>query len=78
MTDTAAVTDPATPEPRLHHILSNGITLACCASWEAFGLAAEFHHGRDRHFSDKTHFLPMEDPTLMARLIDEVAPLPVA
>ncbi|OGA99182.1 MAG: hypothetical protein A3E25_07230 [Burkholderiales bacterium RIFCSPHIGHO2_12_FULL_69_20] len=42
------------------------------------GLAGEFHHGRDRHFSDKTHFLPMEDPALMARLINEVAPLPVA
>jgi pimeloyl-ACP methyl ester carboxylesterase len=40
------------------------------------GLAAEFHHGRDLHLTEKTHFLPMEDPALMARLIDEVAPLP--
>lgn len=36
------------------------------------GLAGEFHHGRDLLFNDKTHFLPMEDPTLMARLIDEL------
>lgn len=37
------------------------------------GLAAEFHHGRDLHCSDKTHFLPMEDPALMARLIIELS-----
>ncbi len=35
------------------------------------GLAAEFAHGRDTHRADKTHFLPMEDPALMAALIDE-------
>ena len=36
------------------------------------GLAAEFHQGRDLLLADKTHFLPMEDPALMARLIDGV------
>ena len=35
------------------------------------GLAQEFHQGRDRHLPDKTHFLPMEDPALMASLVDE-------
>ena len=35
------------------------------------GLAQEFHQGRDLHLPDKTHFLPMEDPALMARLVDE-------
>jgi pimeloyl-ACP methyl ester carboxylesterase len=33
------------------------------------GLAQEFRHGRDLHLTDKTHFLPMEDPALAARLI---------
>jgi len=36
------------------------------------GLAAEFHQGRDLLLADMTHFLPMEDPALMARLIDGV------
>lgn len=35
------------------------------------GLAQEFHHGRDLPLPDKTHMLPMEDPALVARLIDE-------
>jgi len=40
------------------------------------GLAAEFRHGRDLPFADKTHFLPMEDPALMAALIEgEIAAL---
>ena len=34
------------------------------------GLAAEFAQGRDLHLTDKTHLLPMEDPALVARLID--------
>lgn len=34
------------------------------------GLAAEFPHGRDLPQPTKTHFLPMEDPALMARLIE--------
>ena len=41
------------------------------------GLAAEFRQGRDMHLTDKTHFLPMEDPALMARILqDEFAQLP--
>jgi lipase len=41
------------------------------------GLAAEFPQGRDLPFGDKTHFLPMEDPALMAQLIEaEIAALP--
>jgi pimeloyl-ACP methyl ester carboxylesterase len=35
------------------------------------GLAQEFRHGRDLHLPDKTHFLPMEDPALAARLVDD-------
>ena len=34
------------------------------------GLAAEFRQGQDLLLGDKTHFLPMEDPALMARLIE--------
>jgi pimeloyl-ACP methyl ester carboxylesterase len=32
-------------------------------------LAKAFPRGRDRHLSDRTHFLPMEDPVLAARLV---------
>lgn len=40
------------------------------------GLAAEFPQGRDSFHPDKTHFLPMEDPALMAQLIEaEIAAL---
>lgn len=35
------------------------------------GLAAEFRQGRDLPLGDKTHFLPMEDPALMAQLITQ-------
>lgn len=43
------------------------------------GLAQEFHDGSDLHLTDKTHMLPMEDPALVARLIDEaMAPGAVA
>lgn len=34
------------------------------------GLAGEFHDGRDLHLPDKTHLMPMEDPALVARLIE--------
>jgi lipase len=34
------------------------------------GLAAEFRQGTDLLLADKTHFLPMEDPALMAQLIE--------
>ena len=34
------------------------------------GLAAEFPQGTDLFRADRTHFLPMEDPALMAQLID--------
>src|SRR4030095_15046074 len=35
------------------------------------GLAARFPHGRELHLAERTHFLPMEDPALAARLILE-------
>lgn len=40
------------------------------------GLAARFRRGRELHLADRTHFFPMEDPELAARLIreDERAP----
>jgi lipase len=38
-------------------------------TWPA--LAGAFRQGRDRHVADRTHFLPMEDPGLAARLILE-------
>jgi pimeloyl-ACP methyl ester carboxylesterase len=40
------------------------------------GLAREFRHGRDLNLTDKTHMLPMEDPALVARLIDEAMSRP--
>ncbi len=43
-------------------------------TWPA--LAAEFRQGRDLPFADKTHFLPMEDPALVARLVEEAVPQP--
>ncbi len=52
--------------------------------WDPLGsptwaeVAAEFRHGIDLHFADKTHFLPMEDPALVAqvvsRLVDGLVP----
>jgi lipase len=45
-------------------------------TWPA--LAAAFRHGRDLHLPDRTHFLPMEDPTLTARLILEDGADPAA
>lgn len=33
------------------------------------GLVHEFRHGREIHFSDRTHFLPMEIPAEITRLI---------
>jgi pimeloyl-ACP methyl ester carboxylesterase len=45
--------------------------------WDALGtptwppLAQEFRFGRDLQLLDKTHMLPMEDPALVARLIDD-------
>jgi lipase len=35
------------------------------------GLAARFLRGRELHLGDRTHFFPMEDPELAARLILE-------
>lgn len=35
------------------------------------GLAQEFRQGRDLHLTDKTHFLPMEDPAYTAQLITD-------
>ena len=45
--------------------------------WDPLGsptwdqVAGEFRQGRDLQLLDKTHMLPMEDPTLMASLITE-------
>lgn len=33
-------------------------------------LAGEFRHGRDLHLADRTHFLPMEIPDEIARIIE--------
>lgn len=35
------------------------------------GLAGEFRQGRDIHLNDKTHLVPMEDPALVAGLIED-------
>ena len=40
------------------------------------GLAAALPKGRDRQLMDKTHMMPMEDPALVARLIDEAFAAP--
>jgi carboxypeptidase C (cathepsin A) len=43
--------------------------------WDALGtptyaqLAQEFRNGSDLQLLDKTHMLPMEDPTLTARIV---------
>ena len=37
------------------------------------GLVNEFRHGREIHFPDRTHFLPMETPDEIAKLILEEA-----
>ncbi len=43
-------------------------------TWEQ--LAAQFKHGRDVYLPDFTHFIPMQDPQLVARFIaDETAQL---
>ena len=34
-------------------------------------LAAQFHDGRDLHLTHRTHMLPMEDPALMAQIIQD-------
>jgi lipase len=36
-------------------------------------LAGEFRNARDRYLADRTHFLPMEDPTLAASIILDMA-----
>ena len=41
------------------------------------GLAAEFPNGREIHFPDKTHFLPMEIPDEVAKLIRREIEAPV-
>lgn len=38
------------------------------------GLAEAFAQGRDRHLRDHTHFIPMEDPALVARYIETFDP----
>jgi len=43
------------------------------------GLAQQFRRGRELHLPDETHFLPMEQPRLVAKLIeDEASGHPVA
>ncbi len=34
-------------------------------------LAKQFRHGRELHLPERTHFLPMEDPGMVAELINE-------
>jgi hypothetical protein len=43
------------------------------ASPTAVDLAAHFPSGRDIHLADHTHFIPMEDPALVAELIERLA-----
>ena len=39
------------------------------------GLVHEFRRGRELHLPDRSHFMPMEDPQLVAKLIlDELDP----
>lgn len=38
------------------------------------GLAAAFPNGRDVHLVDHSHFIPMESPALVARMIAELMP----
>lgn len=37
------------------------------------GLAARLHAGRDIHLAGHSHFIPMEDPALVARMVAELA-----
>ena len=47
--------------------ITGAATFAVSPTWP--GLAAEFQNGREIHFADKTHFLPMEIPDQVADLI---------
>jgi hypothetical protein len=38
------------------------------------GLVGELRNGREIHLADRTHFLPMESPELVARLVLEGRP----
>lgn len=60
----APVTVVRAMEPRSAEDFGN---FAFSPTWP--GLAASFAHGRDVHLSDHTHFIPMQDPALTARLI---------
>ena len=38
------------------------------------GLVDEFRNGRERHLTEHTHFIPMEDPDLVARYVEQYDP----
>ncbi len=54
-------------EPREH--LTGPMAFSTSPTWP--GLAAEFSNGREIHYPDKTHLLPMEIPDEVAALIAE-------
>jgi lipase len=45
------------------------MTFKFSPTWE--GLAATFPNGRDIHRQDRTHFMPLEDPQMVAELIND-------
>jgi pimeloyl-ACP methyl ester carboxylesterase len=51
------------------HALNPAEDFAASPTWP--GLAGAFPNGRDLHLADHTHFIPMEDSALVARLIEE-------
>lgn len=53
------------PEPGKERILDFTIS----PTWE--GVAAQFPKGRDVHLPDLSHFIPMQDPVLVAQFITE-------
>lgn len=65
----AQVTIPVTVVRGHPHALKASENLAASPTWP--GLAAVFPNGRDIHLADHTHFIPMEAPALVARLIAE-------
>ncbi len=52
-------------EPESHGIMD----FSSSPTWP--GLAGEFQNARDVHYADKTHFLPMQIPEEIVRLINE-------
>jgi lipase len=67
----ATVAIPVTVVRAHRHAINPATDLSASPTWP--GLAAAFPAGRDRHLTDHSHFIPMEDPALTARLIAEAA-----